>query len=320
MRNTKIILTAILASMMVAFTSCNKDDNSGTSEGTMSVKLTDAPIDDANVKATYVTVSQVKIDGKAVESFSPQTIEISAYTKGNARLLLSKQMAAASHQNISLVLNYAQDADGNTPGCYVLTKDDTKHTLSSSADATGEIMLNKNFEINSSSETNLVVDFDLRKSIQHGNSTAAESDYSFVSQTELNSGFRVVEEDSTGSVQGTTDGSLSNSDEVVVYAYQKGTYNESTETTAQGSNNLRFTHAVTSAKVASDGSYKLAFLESGDYEIHLASYSENSNTGEMEFNGTVTANSNISGLLLNNITVEANAQVSLDISLKSILP
>jgi hypothetical protein len=320
MRNTKIILTALIATTMVTFTSCNKDDNSGTSEGTMSVKLTDAPIDDANVKATYVTVTQVKVDGKALENFSPQTIEISAYTKGNARLLLSQQMAASSHQNISLVLNYAQDADGNSPGCYIVTSDDMKHTLSSSADATGEITLNKDFDISSSSETKLVLDFDLRKSIQHGNSANAESDYSFVSQTELSNAFRVVEEDSTGSVQGTTEGSLSGSDEVVVYAYKKGTYNENTETTAQGSNNLRFTHAVTSAKVASDGSYKLAFLESGDYEIHVASYSENGNTGEMEFNGTVTASSNITGLLLNNITVEANAQVSLDISLKSILP
>jgi hypothetical protein len=93
-----------------------------------------------------------------------------------------------------------------------------------------------------------------------------------------------------------------------VFIYKKGEYNASAETQGEGDNNILFANAVTSAKVESDGSYKLSFPEEGDYEVHLASYENNEE--KSFFKALLEANSAISGLLLNDLLFQPNLQLS----------
>jgi hypothetical protein len=310
---TKISILLVLFIFSMVAISCSDDDDVDKQHGELNVKVTDAPSDDANIQGTFVTISEVKVDGQAVEGFTAQTIEISAYQNGNTKLLVSETLEAGTYSSVSLVFDYENDAEGNAPGCYVLTDDDNKHALEASATSTTEVTFNRSFQVEASGMTDLVVDFDLRKAIVR-NEDGGDSEYKFVTSAELTNSLRIVQEDECGEIDGEINNHSEAEGELVIYAYEKGSFNAETETQGQGDSQVMFANAETSAKVANDGSYKLSFLEEGDYEIHIASYEEDAN-GQVSFTGMVQASSSISGLLLNNISVEANSQVNLNIDL-----
>lgn len=318
MKKRNLLFPAVFIILFSAIlVSCSDDEDvPNENSGQLSVKITDAPSDDANIQGTFVTVSDVKIDGQSVEGFTKQTIEISAYQQGNAKLLISDEVEAKSYNSISLVLDYESDESGEAPGCYVLTSDSKKHDLSAESQAQSEITFQKPFNVDANSQTSLVVDFDLRKAIARDESSP-ESDYKFVTSAEISGAFRVVNEENSGEVHGQVNSSIATEGEQYVFIYNKGDFNASTETQGTGESSVLFANAVTSAKVESDGSYKLSFLEEGEYEVHLASYEKNE--GKSTFKTMLEANSQISGLLLNSISVSAESSVELDISILGLL-
>lgn len=312
-KNGVFVVVIVLFSTLLI--QCSKDDNnSDKPTGTLAVKLTDAPSDDANIQGTFVTVSEIKIDGESVEGFSKQTIEISAYQQGDAKLLLSEEVEAKSYNSISLVLDYETDESGNSPGCYVLTDDDMKHDLGNESESQAEITFTTNFKVESQLQNSWVIDFDLRKAIIREENGSTDTEYTFSAASEMQNAFRIVKEENSGKILGNIAGSMIANNELYVYAYRKGEFNASTETEETGSNNVMFANAVTSAKVNEDGSYTLAFLQEGDYEIHVASYEKNSNN-ESEFKTMLIINSAISGILLNNISVSSESVVEVDINI-----
>jgi len=316
---TKILLFILTVFVSLLSVQCSKDEGTqNQSNGQLSIKITDAPSDDANIQATFVTVADVKVDEQSVQGFQKQTIKISDLQSGKTQILFNGSVQANTYSNISLVLDYEKDASGNAPGCYVLDKANAKHNLSTSSSTTGEIKLDKSFLVTASGSSNLIVDFDLRKSIVYNpNSTEAQK-YKFVTDTELKSSLRLGNEDKCGDIQGKASNNSSNGD-LIVYAYHKGEYNASLETQGQGNSNVTFAKAVTSAKVNTDGTYQLSFLEAGDYEIHVASYDKDTASGKLIFKGMINASSTISGLLLNSITVQANSNVELNFDVLSLL-
>jgi hypothetical protein len=319
MKNRTIILTLAFAFVALTFSQCSKDEiPAGEDMGQMTLKITDAPSDDTSISGTFITVSDVKVDGVSVEGFSKQTFEISALQNGATRTLFNGEVKAKNYSKVTLVLDMAADASGNAPGCYILDKTNKKHDLRASANQAVEIDLQKSIDVNAGSQTSVIVDFDLRKAISRGNAAVSQSEYSFVSTTELNNSFRIVFEEKTGSLKGKVQGSILADKNVVVYAYKKGTFTAATETQAQGSGQVRFTGAVTSANVDQNGDYHLAFLEEGNYEIYLASYSKDA-SGKVQFHGLLTVSSLTSGLLLNNVSVAAKASVTVNISITGLL-
>lgn len=312
-----IFLLAIGLTVPFVLTSCNDEEDNDDMKATVNFKMTDAPVDNNNVEAVFVTVADIKVDGNSVDGFEKQTIDLTAYQQGNAKLMASDELDVQSYNNISLVLDYESDESGNSPGCYVITDDDMKHNLNAGSQSQGEITINDGFDVQSASENNVVIDFDLRKSIVSGNESHSESDFSFVTQGEMSNALRAVVEMESGSIEGNAENESAAEGEMVVYAYHKGEFDSSTETSGQGSSNVMFANAVTSAKVKNDGSYKLSFLQEGEYEVHVANYQENAE-GEMEFQGTMEASSSTSGYLLGGIMVEANGQLMIDLLISGI--
>lgn len=312
MMMTSIILFSLL------FVQCSEDDDTEgiKQKSSLAVKLTDAPSDDADVQGTFVTVSEVKIDGEPVEGFSKQTIEISAYQKGDAKLLLNEDIEAKSYQSLSLVLDYETDESGNTPGCYVLTNDNKKHDLAAESQSMSEFTFSGDFEIEPQSQNTWVIDFDLRKAVAREDDSSTETEYTFVTTAKMQQALRIVKEDNTGEIQGNITSSINTGDDLYVYAYKKGDFDAAVET--QPDENVRFAHAVTSAKVQEDGSYTLAFLQEGDYEIYIAAY-EQKNAGESEFRTLLDASSQISKLMLDNISVSSETSVEINILITGIL-
>lgn len=321
----KFLVQGILFfAIAIFFTNCTKEEEmvSTSIKGTAEFEITDAPIDDTNVKGTFVTVTAVKVDGEVISNFNGAiTIDLLAYQNGNTQALGLGEMEAGTYSNVSLVLDYEKDANGDAPGCYVLAADNTKHSLQNGANSTGEIIINSgNFVVEENSTTKLVVDFDVRKAIKKQDNPQANDEYNFVTEAELKSSLRVVNKNKSGKVKGkVTDNFNQAGDRIVVYAYKKGSFNQSTETTGQGSSSVTFKNAETSAVVDANGNYTIAFLPEGEYELHYVAYEDTNNDGSMEAKGFLEVSA-LASLNLLGLQLDASAEISVDVSVIAVLP
>ena len=309
---------AFAALLLIGFTSCKDDDN--TTTGNVAFEVTDGPIDDTNIEGVFVTVASVKVDGQEISDFNgKQTIDLMAYQNGQTKTLGGADLAAGVYSDISLELDYDKDANGNTPGTYVLTKDGVKHALKAGTSASSDIKINAaTLDVPSSGDVTAVIDFDLRKSVRY-NSGSTTSDYQFVTDSELAASTRLAMKSRSGTIKGqVTDALNLSGDKVVVYVYEKGSFT-SAETNPQGSSGIMFKNAVTSAVTDSNGNYNLSYLEAGDYELHYVAYDDTDNNSQLEEKGMLVLTV-LNGLNLNAITVGAGATVQLNVTVASILP
>jgi hypothetical protein len=292
--------------------SCSKDDNevdmSGETYDT-TFKITDAPVDNANVEGVFVTLTDVRVDGRSLDGFSRTTINLAALVNGQTETLGNLDLAARSYASIELVLDYESDADGNFPGCYVALANGTKDQLSAQTD---RITVSDAFEVFANARNEVVLDFDLRKTIREEQGTL-ESDFEFVSASELSAGIRTVNEERTGRISGIANDAENTSDRIVVYAYTRGSFDADTETRGQGESNITFRNAVTSAVVnPNSGTYTLSFLKEGEYEMVFASYNRDGDA--FFFNALLEAEST-TGLNLGAINVSSALQVSANVTI-----
>ena len=303
-------MALLLAVVAVGLSSCEKEE---TAKGTVSVEMTDATIDNANVSAAVVTVADVQIGGQSIEGFQKTTIDFMAYQNGLTAVLGQLDVEARAYNQITLVLDQAEDASGNAPGCYVQTVDGTKHALVA---ASNRIDVSGYIDVAENQTTTLVADFDLRKSIVA--SSNANDNYDFVTASELNSAVRFVQKDRTADMDGQLSNDPSNGDRLVAYAYVKGSYDRATEVQGSGASEIQFANAVSSSVVDQNGNFQLSFLEEGDYELHIASYTEDSN-GNLELAGTLELSAGL-GVLLNNLGLSAGADLSLSLTATAFVP
>lgn len=316
-RNFSAILITLMATAVIQ--SCSKNNDSITpapdGQGTVVMEVTDAPSDDANIKGTFVTVTEVRIDGKKFSGFSgKKTIELSAYQNGNVAALGLGNIQTGTYSNISLILDNATDQNGNAPGCYTMTTDNMKYNLTGSVSGQTEIVSNKAFEVKEKQQTNLVLDFDIRKAVTDNNGSAAGG-YTFVSSADLNASTRLLIKTQTGGIKGNCANYKETNSKLIVYVYKKGAYNSS-ETKGQGSGNVQFKNAVTSCLADGNGNYNLSFLEEGDYDVRFATCKNNGN-GQFILQSMLNLNTLIN---LTSVSVKANTSVTLDVTVTGLLP
>jgi len=312
MKNYGKFAGMVLMSIMT-MTSCSKnEDDTMPKEGeaySTTFKITDAPIDNANVEAVFVTIADVKVDGTSLEGFSKTTIDLSALVNGKTETLGNLDLQAGSYSNIALILDYDTDATGNTPGCYVETANGTKDKLEASANS---ISIDDAYEVFAKASNEVIIDFDLRKTVKEEQGTAS-SNFEFVSMSELSAGIRAINEESTGMISGTANDTQDTSDKIVVYAYEKGTFDAETETEGKGESKVTFANAVTSSVVSSaNGSYSVNFLKEGTYELVFVSY--NKDGDKFFFNALLEAES-ATGLDLGAISVSSALQLSANVTI-----
>ena len=310
----KFFLASLIFSLFFLFACSKDDDNGGAAKGNLKLEITDAPADDAEIEAVFVTVAEIEIDGEEVEGFNKTTIDLMLYQEGLTYLLADIALDARQYNRVSLVLDNESDAAGNSPGSYVLTTDGLKHALATSSQ---KIHLDHNFGIVQHAETHLVIDFDLRKTIKR--SETGESKYAFVSSAQMNNSIRVVNASNAGTIVGNCNDMITDSDLIIVYAYHKGSFNKNVETQASSETNLLFSNAVNSATVDANGNYQLHFLEEGEYQLHFASYKRDDQTGRLELNGSLELDLLTSGNL-KAVQVDANANTTVNVLVTGLLP
>ncbi len=312
---TNVIYKSMLALLLiVGFASCSEDDANETDQLAYNaqVYITDGPIDNAEVEGVFVTIADVKLNGTSLDGFTKTTVNLHALQNGNTQLLGDIDLAANTYNQVTLVLDTESDASGNAPANYVLTTGNNKVELTAE---NSTINVNNSYDIEASSSNQIIIDFDLRKSIV---ADAGNSGYNFAGQAQLENSIRVVNVLDAGTINGTATNNTGNSEiKTVAYAYTKGSYSESEED--ENAAGVRFANAVTSS-MATGGSneFSLHYLTEGTYEIHFASYEDTNSDGEYEFTGMIEAEGDL-GLDLMDVMVSANTEVTIQVILLTIL-
>lgn len=305
----KISGLALIA--LVGMMSCSKNDDAameGESYNT-SFEVTDAPIDNAEVEAVFVTIANVSVDGKSLEGFTATTINLAALVNGKTESLGNLDLQAKSYSSIVFELDFDKDVNGDAPGCYVEKANGEKDALIATSN---KITITDKFEVLANATNVIVIDFDLRKTIKE-EKDGLSSDFNFVTMAELTAGIRTVNAELTGKISGSVNDANNTSDKIIVYAYEKGTFNADVETQGKGESEVTFANAVTSAEVKNlSGSYSLDFLEEGEYELIFASYKEDDNS-EFYFNALLNVEST-TGLNLGAIEVNSAIQISANVT------
>lgn len=155
----KLQLLALSLIVLFSFISC---DSTGTDSnfGTMTVEMTDAPIDSAD--AVNVTIEKVEVnnqdgsDGWTVISEPKKTYNLLELTNGETTVLGSEELEAGTYNQIRLVLA----KDGHN-----IVVDGEKYALTVPSGAQTGIKLNIHAEIEPDEEFVLLLDFDASRSV-----------------------------------------------------------------------------------------------------------------------------------------------------------
>ncbi|MEO1807620.1 MAG: DUF4382 domain-containing protein [Bacteroidota bacterium] len=241
--------------------------------------ITDAPIDDPLYQDVYITIAGLEVNGKKLEDFGEkQTIKISELQAGVTAQLVNAEVAAGEYDNITLILDYDEDVDGTAPGCYAMTSYERKIDLANGKTGEQKISLTKALNLSADEEVNLVIDFDLRKSIR-SSQPGDESELVFVEGNDLVSALRVVDKAEAGTIKGTLLSELPSSSAVntyVIYAYKPEDFNKDTERFDSDGDGIAFEKAVTSTLVTvlpgRSENFSLHYLEAGTYTLVIEAY------------------------------------------------
>lgn len=316
MISDKIFRPTLLTLFLSLLVSCSSDDDTGIDDSesevySTQVYLTDAPIDNPEVKGAFITIADVKVNGSSLEGFQKTTVEVSSLTNGETQLLGNVDLEKGITSSIGLVLDQDTDMSGTGPGNYLVMANGEKRALTSNS---SEISLVDNAEIFASSDNQLVLDFDLRKAIVMDDN----GDYSFAGNTGLSNSVRAVNTLNTGTITGNISNMEKfNAETMLVLAYEKGTYSESE--IEKGNDGARFSNAVTSSVVnESSGEFSIHFMEAGTYELHFISFSDKNNDNALEVEGEVEVASSTE-LNLADIVVTADSTTNIEVLLTGLL-
>jgi hypothetical protein len=253
MKRSKVFFIAVIGAMVLA--ACS----SGGSDATVQFDITDAPVASDAVKEVYVTFSSLEINDStsagdggsgwtSVPIDATREYELLSLTNGLSAALGSIEMTGGTRINqirfgISN-LELVTDADAAT-GVR------TPITLASS---TGLKIVNA-FDIPLSGNVTVVADFDVRKSL-------VDTGTGYKMKPVL----RAVVEGEAGEIHGTAPAGY------LVFAYESvlGSDIDLTFTDpANDADSAVYDDAYTSAAVVADGTYTLAFMDSGSYDLVL---------------------------------------------------
>lgn len=291
-RPARIVSGLIVATILGA---CGGGDNGGGT-GTVTLRITDAPVDSSAVENVFVQFSAIELQGEGgrttfyfcedpagaanppVVSTSPcvkpksKQIDLLHLNSGLSEVLLDGQTVPAGHYNW---IRLAVDTGGAMDSYITVSASPYELTIPS-GDETG-LKLNRGFNVAAGGNANFTIDFDLRKSVH----VTGTGEYI------LRPTLRIVDNLQVGKIAGTVAAGLVTTDcspAVYVFAGAGVTPDDIDGVPAE---------PVTTATVKSDGSvyrYTAAFLEAGDYTVAftcqaLADDPATSND-EVKFSGT----------------------------------
>jgi len=282
-------------------TEVNFDSESEATAGTMSLDVTDGPVD----KATQVVIqfdavelgASEDTEGQVIEFDEPQSFNLLEFQgRNSASLFANETLPAGSYSFIRLMINAESDDEFDS---FIEFEDGTREELVLPGDAATGLQLSGPFEVTAGEAQAFVVDFDLRKSVISNPN---------MPQTFLRPALRIVNKGEASHAKGSVDAGLLEDEEcasgVAVYAFS-GTEAQLGEL---GGTNEPMASADVKTDAEGNASYELGFLEPGDYTIALTCQAdlddpekgqdgiEFKQEGSVSVTAAAEANSNLSAL------------------------
>ncbi|MFO7940002.1 MAG: DUF4382 domain-containing protein [Bacteroidales bacterium] len=270
MKRLSILLTIALLSVLMLSCEKNEQENPNLDgEGIVNLYLTDAPIDAENVTGVYITVTGIeyhKVDEgwiTAEEFGDPQVYNLLELTDSISEMMGSFTLEAGMYSQIRFMIEAPDMGEGfnpSNPGCWIEFSDETTAPLfvpsggQTGYKAVGRIMVPENGEIT------ITADFDVRRSV-----VMRPNHDTYI----LKPVIRLVANDEAGRIMGAVENAPEDVD-MVVYAYEAGTYTEEEAATPEG-DAPRFPNAISSDKVGAEYDFQLWYLAEGDYDLVLVS-------------------------------------------------
>lgn len=204
----QMIRTMLCGLTLAGLTACGGGGGGG-STGTMSLSITDAPVDDVSSAVVQFSGVAFKRAGAAAETVqnltpSPRQLDLLQYQEGHAALLLDNvTLPAGDYEWIRLIVD-------NQPGVrdsYVTLKTGEECEMRVPSGAESGLKLNRGFTLPADGSAALTIDFDLRKSLhappgQHSATESCTQGYL------LRPTLRVVDNANVGAIAGTVDSAL----------------------------------------------------------------------------------------------------------------
>ncbi|MEQ8244990.1 DUF4382 domain-containing protein [Fulvivirga sp.] len=291
----KLFTVLIVASVFVA---CSEDNESA--KGRVSISITDAPIDDANVSAVFISINSVELKGPdgwtTLDSFEePVSIDLLSYQNGEVYFLTDEVIDAGSYSEVRLMLDIQERVNGiqQNEGCYIEYKDGSTQPLFVPSGGQSGYKAKGDFDITAGGVVALTLDFDVRKAVVESGSSGK-----FILKPTL----RLIANQEASMITGSFDQEDGGFSKIIVFAYADDTFTGSETDEPDDDDEVRFSNAITSSALTEEGGFTLAFMESGTYDLYFASYDENG-----EFIELIGSS--------NDVEVEAGVNLSLEISL-----
>lgn len=262
--------------------------------GTLSGGITDAAVDElreVNLRVTALELRQDDDDDEDSEPVvidltdpdgNPMTFNLLDYQNGETlELFDNEEVPAGTYEQVRLVLvapaQTPNECDGQDPrlGSYVVEDDmNTENGIFVPSGANNGVRLNTTFEVPAGGSTAIVVDFDLRQSLHR----PPAFDCYF-----LRPSYRIVETEVSSAIEGTVDVALLDNSNMMcsdddpatgnaVYLYE-GLDRTPADLNGDDSDAEPFATAVVNydpmAGNSGQGSYRIGFLNPGEYTIAL---------------------------------------------------
>jgi len=255
-----------LALSVLLFTGCTEDE---AARGTLRLSITDAPLDNSDIVAVNLAIKRVDVNGpsgwEVLETYE-NTIDVNLldYQAGNSLLLTEETLEAGRYSEIRLVLDIAEKEGGDAAnrGTYLEYIDGSREPLFVPSGESSGYKVKGDFDIPAGGVTGLTVDFDARRAVvEAGNS----GKYILKPVT------RLVEDEDVALINGSTS-TETDLGLVRIFAYRDGTFTED-ELVAEPES-VEFPNAITSDTINPDGTFTLAFMDSGVYDLVVVRYDE----------------------------------------------
>ena len=255
----RILLIAAVAAASILMFSC------GGSTGTVTLNLTDAPVDSDEIKSVFITVTGIGYHEEDTDTWTDinfdeaKKYDLLSLTNGTKEMLGEFDLPAGRITQLRFYLDAKETGQSTpaSPGCYVVKTDDSEHDLFVPSGGSSGYKATGSFDVPSNGEIVITADFDVRKSLKETSGTY-----------NLRPTIRLIVDGEAGSIEGSVVYGGTNS--LVVFVYEDDEYEDS-EATADSAGDY-FMNAVSSAVIDAESNYILPFLAAGTYDLVFAEF------------------------------------------------
>lgn len=258
-----ISLFVLVVFVSFIFVSCDDDDSAN--KGTLTISITDAPIDMSTVSGVYLTINEIQLNKSGnnwitFEGYEgPQTFNILELTDGTSALMGSFTLDGGHYTQLRFFIDAPEVTGGNpsNPGCYIEFTDGTTQPLFVPSGSNSGWKAVGAFDVPINGEVSITADFDARKSVME----QGANDFYILKPT-----IRTIVNNEAGKIVGSIT-NITEGVDIIIYAYENDVYTTAEADDPMTDTTSRFPNAITSDKCDDTDCYHLAFLAAGTYDL-----------------------------------------------------